>query len=74
MPLYNKRDYVRRAIDSVVNQTFTEWELVIVDDGSTDGSASKIPGDDPRLRLYRQTNAGPAAARNRGISMAWESI
>ena len=70
MPLYNKRLYVKRAIDSVIKQTFADWELIIIDDGSTDGSISEIPGDEPRIRLFQQKNAGPAAARNQGIRMA----
>lgn len=70
MPLYNKRRYVRRAVDSVIQQAFPNWELIIVDDGSTDGSVDEIPRNDSRIRLYRQANAGPAAARNYGILMA----
>ena len=70
MPLYNKRPYVRRAIDSVCEQTFTDWECIIIDDGSTDGSVSEIPTDDGRIRFFQQKNAGPAAARNRGIGEA----
>ena len=70
MPLYNKRPYVRRAIDSVRKQRFSDWELIIIDDGSTDGSASEIPKDDGRIRFFQQENAGPAAARNRGIREA----
>jgi len=70
MPLYNKRPYVGRAIDSVRKQTFTDWELIIVDDGSTDGSPTEIPQDDPRIRFFQQANAGPAAARNHGIRKA----
>jgi glycosyltransferase involved in cell wall biosynthesis len=70
MPLYNKRAYVKRSIDSVRNQTYENWELIIVDDGSTDGSSSQVPTDDDRIRLFRQTNAGPSAARNNGISKA----
>ena len=70
MPLYNKRPYVRRAIESVQKQTFNDWELIIIDDGSTDGSASEVPLNETRIRLIRQENAGPAAARNRGIREA----
>lgn len=70
MPLYNKRPYVKRAIDSIRQQTFSNWELIIVDDGSTDGSTVEIPQDDGRIRLFQQANAGPGAARNRGIKLA----
>lgn len=70
MPLYNKRPYVRQAIDSVIQQTFTDWELIIVDDGSTDGSPDEIPQDDSRIRFFHQANAGPGAARNHGISQS----
>ncbi len=70
MPLFNKRLYVKRAIESVQQQTFTNWELIVVDDGSTDGSLEVIPKDDPRIRLFTQENKGPGAARNKGIMMA----
>ena len=70
IPLYNKRSYVRRAIKSVREQKFPNWELIIIDDGSTEGSASEIPTDDGRIRVLEQENAGPAAARNRGIRNA----
>jgi len=70
IPLYNKRPFVRRAVESVRKQTFTNWELIIVDDGSTDGSCSEIPGDDSRIRLIHQENKGPGAARNAGLARA----
>ncbi len=70
MPLYNKRAYVRRAIESVQKQTFPNWELIIVDDGSTDGSLEEIPKSEKRIRLYHQKNSGPSAARNIGIREA----
>ncbi|MBW2538877.1 MAG: glycosyltransferase family 2 protein [Deltaproteobacteria bacterium] len=70
MPLYNKRSYVRHAIASVQQQTLPDWELIIIDDGSTDGSALEIPIDNKRIRLIQKKNAGPAAARNRGIREA----
>ena len=70
MPLYNKRAYVRRAIESVQKQTFRHWELIIIDDGSDDGSPEEIPESDGRIRFYKQTNAGPSIARNNGIKKA----
>lgn len=70
MPVYNKRPYVKRAINSVREQTFTDWELIIVDDGSTDDSMAEIPRDDKRIRLFQQSNAGPGTARNNGIRKA----
>ncbi|MDA8326753.1 MAG: glycosyltransferase family 2 protein [Nitrospiraceae bacterium] len=70
MPLYNKRPYVARSIASVMEQTYTDWELIIVDDGSTDGSADAVALSDPRIRLMRQTNKGPAAARNKAAHEA----
>lgn len=68
LPLYNKERYIRRTLDSVAAQTFGDFELVIVDDGSTD-SGPRIVADygDDRIRLIRQDNAGPGAARNTGI-------
>jgi len=71
MPLYNKVGYVGAAIRSVLDQTFTDLELVVVDDGSTDGSAEVVQGlADRRIRLLRQENAGAPAARNAGIAAA----
>jgi GT2 family glycosyltransferase len=67
IPLYNKRATIKRAIRSVLAQTETNFEVIVVDDGSTDNSAelvSEIP--DPRVRLVQQENEGPGAARNRG--------
>ena len=71
IPLYNKEKYIQRAIKSVLAQTVQDFELIIVDDGSTDGSyeaANKIK--DPRIRIIRQENRGVSAARNRGVSEA----
>ena len=71
MPLYNKVDYVEAAIRSVLEQTFTDLEIVVVDDGSTDGSGAVMQRlDDPRIRLLHQENAGAPAARNAGIAAA----
>ena len=71
IPLYNERPYVRRAVDSVLRQSFEEFELIVVDDGSTDGGAETLTDvADARFRLVRQENAGEGPARNRGISEA----
>lgn len=68
MPLYNKAPYVRKSVESVVGQTFVNWELVVVDDGSVDGSGDIVESvNDSRIRLVRQDNAGVSAARNRGV-------
>ncbi|MGA9751483.1 MAG: glycosyltransferase family A protein [Acidobacteriota bacterium] len=71
MPLWNKEATVARAIRSVLAQTAQDWELIVVDDGSTDGSAAEVGRfDDPRIRMVHQVNAGVSAARNRGIQEA----
>jgi glycosyltransferase involved in cell wall biosynthesis len=71
IPLFNKAPYVQRALDSVTAQTFTDFELIVVDDGSTDEGPRIVEAyNDPRIRLVKQENAGPGAARNRGIADA----
>lgn len=68
VPLYNKAPYIRRALESVAAQTVTDLEVIVVDDGSSDGSGDVVAGiSDSRYRLIRQPNAGPGAARNRGL-------
>lgn len=71
MPSYNHAAYVAATIESVITQTFTDWELWIVDDGSTDGSAAIVDewaAKDERIHALHQANAGPAAARNAGVA------
>ena len=77
IPLYNKAPYIRKALESVFAQTYTDFELIIVDDGSTDDSAA-IAEECTRTsslsplayRLIKQPNAGVSAARNNGVAQA----
>ena len=70
MPVYNPGEIVGESIESVLDQTFEDFEYIIVDDGSTDAETKKILAgqSDPRVRVIRQANGGVAAARNRGIA------
>ncbi len=68
MPVYNAQDYVAEAIKSVMSQSFTDWELLVVNDGSTDDSEGVIKSfDDPRVQYFKQENRGVSAARNVGL-------
>lgn len=72
-PCYNAERYIAETIESVLSQTYPRWEMIIVDDGSTDGSAETVRlflSRDSRIRYFRQDNAGSAAARNTGIRHA----
>ncbi len=70
-PLYNKELSISRSLESVLAQTLTNFEVVVVDDGSTDSSAARVRAfADPRVRLVEQPNRGAAAARNRGLQEA----
>lgn len=71
IPLYNKQVYVRKALESVVAQTYKDFECIIVDDGSTDGSLDVVRSldtGDCKLEIISQANAGVAAARNNGVA------
>jgi glycosyltransferase involved in cell wall biosynthesis len=72
MPVFNKRAHLRAALESVFAQEFGGFELIVVDDGSSDGSLEAAGAllDDPRVRIVRQPNAGPGAARNAGMAQA----
>lgn len=68
IPLYNKALYVARALDSVLSQSFDDFEVIVVNDGSSDGGPNVVAQyGDPRVRMLTQANRGPGAARNRGI-------
>lgn len=73
IPVYNAEKYLQRTINSVYAQTFQDWELLLIDDGSRDYSRriiEKAMTDDSRIRLIVQENMGPARARNRGLEEA----
>lgn len=71
IPAYNRAKVIRRAIESCLNQTYKDIEVIVVDDGSSDGTKEVIATiDDNRLRYVYQDNAGACAARNRGIELA----
>ena len=72
VPIYNVEQYLSRCLDSVKAQTFTDFEVVMIDDGSTDRSAeiAERYTDDSRFRLFRQENAGVGATRNKALSLA----
>jgi glycosyltransferase involved in cell wall biosynthesis len=68
---YNAQDTIGQALESVLAQTRQDFEVLVVDDGSTDETSATVKdyARDPRIRLHRQENSGPAAARNAGISL-----
>jgi glycosyltransferase involved in cell wall biosynthesis len=71
VPLFNKSDYVGRALASISSQTFADFEVIVVDDGSTDGGPEIVAKHrDSRVRLVSQQNRGPGSARNRGIEQS----
>jgi glycosyltransferase involved in cell wall biosynthesis len=73
IPVYNVELYLRECLDSVLNQTFTDWEAICVNDGSVDGSAAileEYAAKDYRLKVVTQANAGLSAARNTGLRRA----
>jgi hypothetical protein len=70
IPTYQRRTYVRRALASVLAQSCQDFELIVVDDGSTDGTGAAVDGLDDRIRYEWQENGGVSSARNAGIRLA----
>lgn len=73
IPIYNAGKYLQKAVDSVLNQSFIDWELILVDDGSKDGSGNlcdRIAATDDRIRVFHIPNGGVTAARSYGVSRA----
>ena len=75
IPLYNKGFIIHKTIKSVLEQTFTDFEVVIVNDGSTDSSFEIVSQfSDKRIKLFQQENKGAASARNVGIEKATSNL
>ena len=73
VPCFNYARYLRQCVESLSRQSYTQWECIIVDDGSTDDTSAvcaELGGSESRIRTIRQTNAGLSAARNAGIRRA----
>jgi glycosyltransferase involved in cell wall biosynthesis len=77
IPTFNRSTLVLNAIDSVLNQTFRDFELIVIDDGSTDDTCEKLQPYAEAIRYHRQENRGVSAAQNKGVELArgrWISI
>lgn len=71
IPLYNKEKTIRATLESVLQQDYPLFEVIVVDDGSTDGGVAIVRNlSDKRLRLFQKENGGPGSARNKGIAQA----
>jgi glycosyltransferase involved in cell wall biosynthesis len=68
IPTYNRADMLTRAVESVLTQTYTDFELIVVDDGSTDDTVGRLDGFKDRISIIRQKRKGVSAARNAGIA------
>ena len=69
IPTYNRSAFCVEAIDSILNQTFTEFEVIVCDDGSTDDTKKQVLAcRDPRVKYFKQDNQGVSVARNLGVS------
>lgn len=72
VPVYNSASFLKRCVDSIRNQTYENLEIILIDDGSTDGSGAlcdAFQAEDPRIRVIHQANGGLSCARNRGLDL-----
>ena len=77
IPVFNVQDYIRDALESVRNQTYKNLEIIIIDDGSTDGSSDicdYYANADNRIKVIHQDNMGLSAARNAGLELMMSAI
>lgn len=73
VPVYNVKDYLRKCLDSICSQTYRNLDIIIIDDGSTDGSGEicdEYATKDPRIKVLHKENGGQSVARNRGLDIA----
>ena len=73
IPVFNASQYIAETVESVISQTYTNWELILVNDGSLDDSGvicDRLSGKDERIRVFHQENSGVSTARNKGIELA----
>ena len=73
VPFYNEEKYLNRCLDSIINQTYNDLEILLIDDGSNDNSfniAKEYESKDSRIKLYKQNNEGLSSARNKGLDNA----
>src|SRR5690606_9179050 len=71
IPLYNKEKYIENTLKSVLNQSFSDFEVIVINDGSTDQSVAMVEKiKDPRIHIVHQENQGVSVARNKGIEAA----
>ena len=73
IPIYNSSDYLERCIQGVLDQTFRDFELILIDDGSTDNSyniCKKWSSQDDRIKIFQQQNSGASSARNLGLNVS----
>ena len=70
IPAYNSQQYIRASLESVLEQTYSDYEVIVVDDGSTDDTKGAVLAVDGPVQYIYQSNGGPSAARNTGIGAA----